>query len=205
MHDIDRTQGEYEPEVDSFEYTEEAELSIDTEAESPFSEEEEMELAADLLEVTDEAELDQFLGKLAKRAWGGIKRFAKSSVGRKLGGLLKGVARKALPIVGGAFGGPAGAMIASGAGKLFGLELEGMSQEDQEFEVARRFVRFAGAAAKKAAAAPPTIEPLSAARAALTAAARQHAPGLLSGVVAAGTGRSGRWIRRGKTIILLGA
>ena len=33
--------------------------------------------------------------------------------------------------------------LASGATKLFGLELEGMSPEDQEFEVARRFVRLA--------------------------------------------------------------
>lgn len=226
MHDIDRTQSEseYEPEMDalesdSFEFTEEAELSGDTEAESPFTEEQEMEMAAELLEITDEAELDQFLGKLAGRAWGGIKKFARSSIGRKLGGLLKGVAKKALPVLGTAagtfFGGPAGAAIGgklgAAASRLFELELEGMSAEDQEFEVARRVVRLAGAAAKKAASIPPTVEPLSAARAALTAAARRHAPGLLRRAVmppppAVGiSGRSGRWIRRGSKIILLGA
>lgn len=226
MHDIDRTQSEseYEPEMDaleadSFEFTEEAELSGGTEAESPFTEEQEMEMAAELLEITDEAELDQFLGKLLSRAWGGIKKFARSSIGRKLGGLLKGVAKKALPILGSAaggfFGGPAGAAIgsklATGAGGLFGLELEGMSAEDQEFEVARRVVRLAGAAANRAVSIPPTGEPLSAARAALTEAARRYAPGLLRGAAtppppAVGvSSRSGRWIRRGSKIILLGA
>lgn len=219
MHDIDRTQGEFEPETDAleadtFEFTEEAELS-DTEAESPFSEEEEMELTADLLEITDEAELDQFLGKFIKRGWRGIKKFAGSPVGRALGGILKGVAKKALPILGGAagsfFGGPVGATIGSklagGAGKLFGLELEGLSPEDQEFEVARQFVRFAGAAAKRAALASPTADPQATARAAVTAAARRFAPGLLRQPAppAVGiSGRSGRWIRRGRKIILLG-
>lgn len=212
MHDIDRTQMEYEPEVDAFEadtfeFTEEAALISDTEAESPFSEEEEMELASDLLEITDEAELDQFLGKLIKGAWRGVKKFAGSPVGRALGGILKGAAKKALPIVGGALGGPAGAALASKAGSLFGLELEGLSPEDKEFEVARRYVRFAGEAAKKAALAPPAVDPQSAAKAAVTAAARRHAPGLLPQPAppAVGiTGLSGRWIRRGRKIILLG-
>lgn len=227
MHNIDRTQGEYEPEVDAlesdsfeFEYTEEGEAPGDVGAESPFDEVEEMELAAELLEVTDEAELDQFLGSLIKKVGRAAGKFVKSPLFRKLGGVLKGVARKALPILGGAaggfFGGPVGAALgsklASGAGKLFGLELEGMSQEDQEFEVARRFVRFAGAAANGAAVAPPTVDPQTAARSAVVAAARRHAPGLLRGgatpspraVGVSGSGRGGRWIRRGRRIILFG-
>lgn len=72
MHDIDRTSEEYVPEIeelesDTFEFTEESEFE-DTEATSPFTEAEEMEMAAELLEVTDEAELDQFLGNLIKKA-----------------------------------------------------------------------------------------------------------------------------------------
>ncbi|MEJ5199355.1 MAG: hypothetical protein WHX53_10565, partial [Anaerolineae bacterium] len=43
-------------------------------ADSPFSEVEEMELAAQLLEVTDEAELDQFIGKLFRKAAGAVGR-----------------------------------------------------------------------------------------------------------------------------------
>lgn len=221
MHDLDRTTLELESdafESDQFEFVEEAGMNGETDMESPFDETEEMELAAQMLEITDEAELDQFLGNLIRKAGRAVGRFVKSPVGRTLGGILKGAAKKALPILGGAaggfFGGPAGAAIgsklAAGAGKLFGLELEGLSAEDQEFEVARRFVRFAGTAAKGATATPPTADPQAAARAAVVAAARRHAPGLLRGAapappaVAGMPGRSGRWVRRGRKIVLLG-
>jgi hypothetical protein len=227
MHDLDRTQAEFEPE-EGLEGEFEPEEGLQGEdfefdagelgdQESPFSEGEEMELASQLLEISDEAELDQFLGGLIKRAG----RFIKSPVGRALGGLLKGVAKKALPIVGGALGsmvapgiGTAiGSKLASSAGSMFGLELEGMSQEDQEFEVARRYVRLAGSAAQKAAQAPATAAPSAAAKAAVIEAAKQHAPGLLSriqrpyGTPATYGGRlrrSGRWLRRGNKIVLYG-
>ena len=65
MHDIDRTlmeidpEAEYEPEFESdYEYGEFE--APDTEA--VFDEAEEMEMAAELLGVSDEAELDQFWG-----------------------------------------------------------------------------------------------------------------------------------------------
>ena len=75
----------------------------------------------------------------------------KSPIGQAVGGVLKGVAKKALPIAGGAlgayFGGPLGAKIGSGlapaAGSALGLELEALSQEDREFEGGKQFVRFA--------------------------------------------------------------
>ena len=128
--------------------------------------------------VTDEQELDQFLGKLISKVSRTAGSIIRSSAGKALGGILKGAAKKALPIAGRVggnfFGGPAGGAIggelASAVGRIFGLELEGMSGEDQEFEVARRFVRLAASAAQKAAAA----------RSAVAAAARRHAPGLLS-------------------------
>lgn len=226
MHDIDRTgDTEYETdslEADAFEYefADEGGFTGDTEAGSPFTEVEEMEMAADLLEVTDEAELDQFLGNLIKKAGRGVGKFIKSPLGRSLGGILKGAVKQALPLVGGsigtALGGPVGGMIggklASAAGGLFGLELEGMSLEDQEFEVARRVVRFAGAATKNAALTQPDVDPRIAAKNAVISAAQKHAPGLIGG--AAGNvstgyaqrrlGRSGRWIRKGRRIILFG-
>jgi len=65
---------------------------------------EEMELASQLLEITDEAELDQFLGRLIMRAGRAAGRLARSGAGRALGGILKGAAKKALPILGGAIG-----------------------------------------------------------------------------------------------------
>lgn len=211
MHNIDRTQMEFE--TDAFEFTEDVGSS---ELESPFSEEEEIDLATELLDISSEAELDQFLGSLIKKAGKAIGKFAKSSTGKALGGILKGAAKAALPILGtaagGFIGGPLGAKVggqlASGAGKLLGLELEGLSQEDQEFEVAKQFVRFAGTAAKNAVSAPATVNPLAAAKSAAVAAAKQYAPGLLSSGSTAGSssqmGRSGRWVRRGNRIVILG-
>jgi hypothetical protein len=203
----------------------------------PFSEVEEMEMAAQLLEVMDEGELDQFLGKLIKKAGSAVGKFVKSDLGRSVGGLIKGAAKQALPMVGSALGnmvlpglgGAAGAQLATAAGGMFGLELEGLSPQDQEFEVARRFVRFAGEAAKNAALAAPNSPAAQAARAAVIEAAQKHAPGLLQqqgrgrhgngngqqefeaseqsfGQAQGGGGQqTGRWVRRGRKIILLGA
>jgi uncharacterized protein (DUF697 family) len=220
MHDIDRIMTEYEPEMEGFEEVEYFET------EGVFDEATEMDLAAEMLSVTDEADLDQFLGNLIKTAGRAVGRFVRSPVGRSLGGILKGAAKQALPVVGGALGslvapgvGTAiGSQLAQAAGQRFGLELEGLSPEDQEFEIARRFVRLAGDAVKKATSLAPSIDPRAAAKAAFKAAARKFAPGLLSllgevpaapmpapqGAMAGYSGQSGRWIRRGRKIVLLG-
>jgi len=217
MQDIVRSLAEIEPELDAYEAIPFDQESDGTgEAEAVFDESMEMELADELLTVTGEAELDRFLGNLIRRAGRTLGRFVTSPVGRALGGILKGAARRALPIVGGAlggaFGGPAGgalgSRLASTAGQVFGLELEGLSPEDQEFEVARRFVRFAGSAVRRAAAAPRNMPAQAAARSAATAAARRHAPGLLRmGIFKPGAGggpvRMGRWIRRGRQIVII--
>ncbi|SDY05044.1 hypothetical protein [Nitrosomonas sp. Nm58] len=185
-----------------------------------FNESEVMELAAELLEVTNEEELDRFLGGLIKKAGGALRKVVKSPIGRAVGGVLKGVAKKALPIAGGAlgayFGGPLGAKIGSGlasaAGSALGLELEALSQEDREFEGGKQFVRFAANTVKNAVSAPASIDPRTAAQAAATKAAQKYAPSLLapgSGSAAPSTvpgkGRSGRWIRRGRNIIIFNA
>ena len=221
MHDLDRTTLEadfddVESDEPEMEFEDEDDL-VDSDADSPFDEAEEMELASELLNVTDDEELEYFLGSLIKKATRRARKFIKSKARRHLGGLLRRVARKALPIAGGAiggfFGGPAGSALgsrfASFAGKRFGLELEGLSPEDQEFEVARSFVRFAGAAAQKAAAAPESVPAVKAANAAVADAARKHAPGLIRGGMSSALtppsgGRSGRWVRRGRRIVLLG-
>jgi uncharacterized protein (DUF697 family) len=232
MHNIDRTLSEFDNEINAYENemnTYEREMDAyeaDQEFEFEFgdneyvlNEAEEMELAAELLEVADEYELDQFLGKLFRRVGKGIRRIVKSPVARALGGALKGVAKKALPGLGAAIGtaiAPGigtkiGGMLGSATSNLFELELEGLSPEDQEFEVARRFVQLAGAAAKNAATISQAASPQSAAKTALTAAARKHAPGLLRPSMTAnpanipsGSVHSGRWIRRGRKIVLLG-
>ena len=187
--------------------------------ETPFSEAEEMELAAELLSVSNEAELEQFLGKLFKKAAG----FIQSPVGQKLMGTLKGLAKKALPVLGSAVGnlivpgvgGMIGGKLASAAGSMFGLELEGLSYEDQEFEVAKQIVRLGSAAAVNAAQAPSSAPADQVAHEALSAAAQQYAPGLLRDHrMSTPYGRrrhrcshsnTGRWIRRGNSILLLQA
>jgi hypothetical protein len=186
--------------------------------EGPFSEAEEMELATELLEIGSEAELEQFIGKLISRAGRFLTR---SPFGRAIGGALKSVARVALPAAGAALGsivpgvGTAiGGTLASAAGRALGLELEGLSPEDREFEVARRFVRLAGDTAMNAAAAPPGTPPQVVAQNALAAAAQKHAPGLVPGGFPGGfpggrpggRGRAARgvWTRRGQTIVLHG-
>lgn len=252
MHDLDRTLQEYESGIDALEsggyelegdweyeggggFGEEFEEEYggDYEAdhegydgEAVFDEIEEMELAATLLEIQDEAELEQFLGKLIKRAGRAVGKVVRSPVGKALGGVLKRVAKTALPMAGAALGnlvvpgagGVVGGKLGSMAGKMFGLELEGLSPQDQEFEVARRIVRLSGEAAKQASGAPTAASPAVVAKTAVVKAAQKHAPGLAgrvagpggmargNGAGAAGysRGRSGRWFRRGRRIILLG-
>ena len=192
------------------------------EGEGPFGEDQEIELAAELLTVSDDAELDQFLGKLFRRAGKTARRALGTAAGKRLKTLLRGAAKKALPLAGravgtyfgGAKGGALGARLAAKGGQIFGLELEGMSPEDQELEVARRYVRFAGEAARRAGRMGAHGDPRQVAGAALSAAARRHAPGMLRGgglAAAGGSGRqrgarrSGRWVRRGQSIVLFGA
>ena len=102
MHDIDRTQLELNPETEYFEYEQ---YEAAGEYNEVFDKSELMELTAELLEVTDEQELDQFLGNLIRRAGSALGKVVRSPIGRAVGGMLKGVAKKALPLAGGALGG----------------------------------------------------------------------------------------------------
>ena len=194
--------------------------------EGTFNEITEMELATELLSITNESELDRFLGKLFKKAVGGIKKLA----GGPLGGILKGIAKKVLPIAGGALGSfipipGVGTAIGAAAGKaasnLFELELEGLSAEDREFEIARAYVRFAGNAARRAANMR-SGNPSRNARQAVVNAARKYAPGLVVRRRGGGSRiqsqsfadsgdngydanpESGNWYRQGNRIIIEG-
>ncbi|NCD68722.1 hypothetical protein [Mucilaginibacter agri] len=159
----------------------------------------EMELAAELLETNNEMELDHFLGGLLGGAGSG------------LGSLLKGIVKKALPIAGAAagsfFGGPLGGMvgqkIGSAASGMFELELEGLSNEDQEFEIARSVVRLAMDAARELAEGNNTGNPDEDAKNALIRSAIRNAPGLLVKKHYQGSnGPHGHWHRRGNKIII---
>lgn len=206
---------QYESEIDALEsgdfeseQEQEQEEETDYEDESPFDETTELELAAELLDVASEAEMDQFLGSLVRKAGKAVGGLIRSPTGQQLVGLLKGAAKKALPGIGAAVGGriagPAGARIggqlAQHAGQIFGLELEGLSAEDQEFEAARQFVQLGGAAGAAVAGG-------ASARDALAGAARRLAPGLLRPRFRGRrcgfcSKRSGRWVRQGNNIIV---
>ena len=220
MSNFESSLTEYNPEMETFEEEqfEWGETEWGGEAESVLSEADEMALAAELLEITNEAELDRFLGGLIKKVGGTVGKFVKSGTGKAIGGVLKGVAKKALPIAGkvagGVFGGPLGAMIggglASAAGSALGLELESLSQEDREFEGAKQFVRVAADTVKNATSAPPTVNPRAAAQSAAAAAAQKYVPDLLRATAGPaapsstpGKARSGRWIRRGRNVIIV--
>lgn len=222
MHDIDRTQMEYTAELPGFEAEqfEFGEGEWSPEGGAVLSEADEYELASELLGVASEEELDQFLGNLIKKVGRGAGKLIRSPIGQAVGGVLKGVAKKALPLAGGALGGyiggPLGAKIGSGlasaAGSALGLEGEALAQEDQEFEGAKQFVRLAADTVSKAAAASPAADPRAVAQSAAISAAKQLAPGLLKKVgaaagmpAAAGRGQSGRWARKGNSIVLYGA
>jgi len=228
MHDIDRIRLETQSETGMFETgpfeAEQFEFSqagTTYGAGEVFGETETLELASELLGVASEAELDRFLGDLIGRAGKAIGKFVRSPEGQAIGGILKGAAKQVLPGIGSAIGGYLGGAkgatlggdLASAAGRAFGLELEGLSNEDREFEIAKRYVNFAADAVKNLALAPSSPDPRKAANAAVVTAAKAFAPGLLLPPPAAmepqansplPSGHSGRWVRRGNRIILYG-
>lgn len=218
MHDMDRVRLETEAEGELGDREQES-LMLGAPAKG------EAELTSELLEVESEQELEQFLGDLMTSAARAAGQFVNSPTGQALGDLLKDAARKALPVIGQAIGdrvapgsgGDFGHRVGAAASQLFEMELEGLSNEDKEFEVARRYVQFARAATRAASRRPRTRMPPEH-RASLAAryAARTYAPGLLGFIDPAATdgapsngtsvhGRShapasGRWIRRGRVI-----
>lgn len=178
MHDLDRTLLETEN-PEAFAQPDEPDSGYSL---SPVQE---LELTSELLEVGNEADLEQFLGTVLNKTAGAARRFASSKRGRAVTAYLKSTLKQSLPSIGRSLGervrpggGDAGAQIAEGAGKLLGLELEGLSPEDEEFEAARQLVRMASSAARRACLAPRNTDPDTVARQAVTEAVRAYAPGL---------------------------
>jgi hypothetical protein len=251
MHDIDRTslefgqqeyggqfgefgqqgeQGEFGQQEAFGQFGEFSQSEWGGEAESEvLGEAEQLELAAELLNVNNEADLEQFLGDLVKTIGRAAGTVIRSPIGQALGSVLKSAAGKVLPMAGGAIGGyvggPLGAKIGSGlanaAGKALGLEAESLSYEDREFEGAKQFVKLASQTVKNAAAAPGG-DPMATAQRALLSAAQKLAPALVGGAQqmpalpgqgsmmqqgpsASARRNTGRWVRKGKVIVLLGA
>jgi hypothetical protein len=182
----------------------------------------------DALEVTDEKSLNAFLRRLVERSSRAVGRRPSRPVGDALVELLAHTARSVLPVAV-RRAGPDGALVPTAmqrsdavksAARVFAGELEGLSQEDKEYEVTRQFVRFASDAVRHASLAAGA-SPRDVAAAALARSAMHHAPGLLRTAqtstasrrgpvdmrerhAAAGLCNGGRWVRRGRTIIVAG-
>ena len=148
----------------------------------------ELELAQELLEVSSEEELEEFLGKLVSRVAKGARSFMTSGLGKAVGGVLRNVAKTALPMVGSALG----SFVAPGlgtaiGGKLGGMaaklleaeELETMAEAEAELEAARRYVRWANGTVRSAMRAPRGAPPRAVARSAAITSARRYAPALV--------------------------
>jgi uncharacterized protein (DUF697 family) len=212
-HDIDRTQVGFGGQMESYEYPS---------GETMFNETEQMNLAAELMEVSSEQEFEYFLGDLFSKAGSAVGSFINSSTGQALGGLLKGAAKQLLPMAGQALGGYIGGPTGAKIGGQLAQQASGMFEaenEEHEWEAANTFVKLASEAAKNAAQSPPTANPQTVAKTSLIEAAKIHAPELIKSLVngsakqepggyqgsSSVTGKStGRWVRHGKRIILLG-
>jgi hypothetical protein len=101
------------------------------------SEDEQTNLAAQLMEVTSEEEFENFLGDLFSKGLQAVGKFISSPTGQALGGVLKDAAKTLLPIAGTAvgtyFGGPMGAQV-----KLPNAETEPAAFWRERWSAARR-------------------------------------------------------------------
>jgi hypothetical protein len=114
------------------------------------------ELAAALLDVVNEPELDDFVSSLVGEAARSAGRPIPAHVGRTLVASLTQTAERTLPALSVALAEehrPPAPVATQVAARLFGVETEGMSAEDRDFEIARQFVRYAQAEARRAAGA----------------------------------------------------
>jgi len=207
IHDIDRTQVGFAPGTGGYAPS----------GRTVFHENEQENYAAQLMEVTNEQDLEYFLGDLISGAANAVGKFVSSPAGQAIGGVLKGAAKKLLPMagqaLGGYFGGPAGAQIggqlAGAATNLFETEAEA---EQMEWEAANTFVKLAGETVKNAADMPQGGDPHAIANKALIDAAKVHAPQLVGTLAGGGIGpgqpgegrQSGRWFRHGRRIVIVG-
>ena len=204
MHDIDRTQVGFGYEAESPQYYQQP---------AGLNENELMEQAAALMEIDNEAEFEAFLGDLISQAASAVGGFIQSPTGKLLVGKLKNLAGQFLP---------------QAAQALAGGEMESeMEIEQREWEAANTFVGLAheiattvaqtpspdpatvnkivadatsnNAPAPPAHVAPPPMPPMP---------PLPHLPPPFPGQHPGPCGHhhatSGRWMRRGHQIILIG-
>jgi hypothetical protein len=206
-----------------------AELEAET---SKSADQEEFELAMELLNVQNEEELDRFLGDIVKSVGRGLKAvgsFATKHVMPVLGPALKTIAKTALPIAGGALGSfipipGVGTALGSALGGMVAnaleMEVGSLEPEVADIERARHFVRLAKAAIRDATLALGSGPPETVARDALVKATAKQLPATIpalkatlpattatphapAGAVPDGD-QQGSWQRQGPEIVVQG-
>ncbi|MRV74719.1 hypothetical protein GJ700_23690 [Duganella sp. FT92W] len=132
---------------------------------------EELADGAALLEAAATGRLPAFSAALVAQGHPSGGAVLRTPAGRLLSRTLAGLARQLWP--------SGTADVKRKAIALFGLELEGLSPEDKQFEYARQLSRFMRGAAQELAAGGDAQDAPRRVQAALAQAARRHAPGLL--------------------------
>lgn len=166
----------YSPDFDLFDDAASAATSFEHEASVLDTDRSEATTA--LLEVAGRPALPALLARLLRNAAHAAGQTIDRAVEGELVRLLQRAARLALPAPG--LAAHDGHDRATQASRFFGIELEGLSPEDQEFESARRFIQLVEAAAQHAAAGSQRLPPAIAAWLATSRAAKRFAPGWLA-------------------------
>lgn len=165
----------------------------------PLQQEDALALAARLLELQGPAQFDAFL----------VRQLGATAAGQQVRGtplegplrqLLGKVVAPLLPL----HGGSPQALKRRAAG-IFGMELEGLSPEDKEFEMARQVVHLIDAVNTALAqdGAMAARAPRARVETALLQVARSVAPGLLRQAAQTSGRDAGRWRREGGHIVVL--
>lgn len=215
MHNMDRTQlesGAYgSNEYDEFGLGLGGNMELPMYGEIAMDEVEEIQWATELLAVTNEGELDEFLGNFFRKFAPRLKT-AFAPVVQAVAPKLKDAAKTAIPLAGQALGsliGTKSAIVGKHLGNaavdILGWEI-GDQGDGESFEAARQIVRFGADAIRRAGAvaASGQTSPQALAQA-VNSAAKTHAPGLLATAGRSSAPQSsGRWVRRGNRIILIG-
>ncbi|MDO8071685.1 hypothetical protein O3299_09100 [Janthinobacterium sp. SUN176] len=165
----------------------------------PLQQEDALALAAQLLELQGPAQFDAFLARQLGATAAG-QQVRGTPLEGPLRQLLGKVVAPLLPLHGGS-----PQALKRRAAAIFGMELEGLSQEDKEFELARQVVQLIDAV-NTALAQDGVLgarDPRARVDAALLQVARRVAPGLLRQAAQTPGRDGGHWRREGGHIVVL--
>ncbi|MDL9998319.1 hypothetical protein QTI24_06900 [Variovorax sp. J22P240] len=177
-------------------------------------------LAYELMTVSDDAEMEEFLGKLMSSVTRKFKKMRRAVLPRLLP-ILRGPAgdllKRAMPLLGSALGSAVpgagtllGGMAGRRLGQLLGGQMEDASDDEARVDLSRKLVSTVTDAVDRAVQDPRSgAEPVSAARDAFVGAMQDNLPAGVRRALArrkhsGAEAQSGRWVRRGRKIIVLG-